>query len=116
MVQVSSGNIGLLLWGWLLPGCCTSLALIGSWCIGAVSIIHFGGAFPGEESGLSTRKTAIARGADIGVVAGVVVEVSSSGTLRGDLMVGVVVVGVLHWGWSSLWLGRLPRWGLVAEP
>jgi hypothetical protein len=58
-----------------------------------LSSIHLGRAFSGEVSGLSTSKIAIARGADIRVVAGVVVEVSSSGTLRGDLTVGIVVVG-----------------------
>jgi hypothetical protein len=67
-------------------------------------------------SRLSTSETSFSLRASIWVVAGVVVEVSSSGTRLHSLAVGVVVGGAISGGWCSLRLRRRPWWRLAAEP
>jgi hypothetical protein len=67
-------------------------------------------------SRLSTSETSFSLRASIRVVAGVVVEVSSSSTRLHILAVGVVVGGTISRGWRSLRLGRRPWWRLAAEP
>jgi hypothetical protein len=99
VVQMSlSSSRGGILGGSLLSSCSTSLALVGSWRIGARCSISPIGTLTGEVSWLATGVAATSLRASVGVVAGVGVVSSNTRCSRLAVVVGVGRARCRWWG------------------